>query len=100
MLLSTRIQSSKSKGIINPIWSIELEKYMTGIVQNNGHKLLAIKAMRDHIHIFIAYKLNQLIPNLVAQIKLSSNHWIRSRKLSKYKFDWENGFSVFSYSHS
>lgn len=34
-------------------WKNELEKYITGIIQNNNHKLLVINLMPDHIHIFI-----------------------------------------------
>ena len=65
------------KALIRKFWKDELEKYITGIVQNNGHKLIAIGSMPDHIHIFIGYNLNQAIPNLVEKIKTSSNHWIK-----------------------
>ena len=65
------------KALIRKSWNDELEKYITGIVQNYGHKLIAIGSMPDHIHIFIGYNLNQIIPNLVEKIKTSSNHWIK-----------------------
>jgi putative transposase len=73
-------------------WKNELEKYITGIVQKNGHKLLAISAMPDHVHIFIGYNINQLIPDLVEKIKTSSNVWIKENRLSKFKFDWQKGY--------
>jgi putative transposase len=34
-------------------WEGRLQKYITGVVQNNGHKLLAINNMPDHLHLFI-----------------------------------------------
>jgi len=77
-----------------------LEKYITGIVQNNGHKLIAIGAERDHIHIFIGYNLNQKIPDLVENIKTSSNHFIKTERLSYYPFSWQNGYGAFTHSHS
>ena len=55
--------------LIQNSWKGELEKYITGIVQNNKHKLIAIGTMPDHIHIFIGYNLNQTIPCLVENIK-------------------------------
>ena len=67
----------KREVLIRKFWKDELEKYITVIVQNNGHKLKAIGSMPDHIHILIGYNLNQAIPNLVEKIKTSSNHWIR-----------------------
>ena len=81
-------------------WKDDLEKYITGIIQNNGHKLIAIGSMPDHIHIFIGYNLNQTIPHLVEKIKTSSNHWITNKNLTRFKFYWQKGYGAFSHSHS
>ncbi|MCD6091442.1 MAG: IS200/IS605 family transposase [Bacteroidales bacterium] len=89
-----------SKALICKSWKNELEKYITGIIQNHNHKLLAIGSMPDHIHIFIGYNLNHLIPDLVEEIKTSSNAWIKYNKLSKYKFEWQKGYGAFTHSHS
>ncbi len=43
------------QALIMKNWKDELEKYITGIVQNNKHKLLSIGSMPDHIHIFMCY---------------------------------------------
>ena len=88
------------QALIQKTWKNELEKYITKIIQSNGHKLIAIGSMPDHIHIFIGYKLTQSIPDLVEKIKTSSNHWIKERKLSKFKFDWQKGYGAFTHSHS
>jgi len=86
--------------LINKIWKDELEKYLTGIIQNHGHKLLAIGSMPDHIHIFIGYNLNHLIPKLVEEIKTSSNTWIKEKRLSKFRFEWQKGYGAFTHSKS
>jgi putative transposase len=88
------------EALIKKDWRDELEKYITKIVQNHNHKLLAIGAMHDHIHIFIGYDVNQLIPDLVQNIKTSSSHWIREKKFTKFKFEWQKGYGAFSHSHS
>jgi REP element-mobilizing transposase RayT len=81
-------------------WKEELEKYITGIIQNQRHKLLAIGTMPNHIHILIGYNVNQLIPELVEHIKTSSCAWIKEKKLSKFRFGWQKGYGAFTYSHS
>ena len=86
--------------LIEKTWKEELEKYITGIIQNHGHKMLAIGSMPDHVHIFIGYNVNQLIPNLIEEIKTSTNSWIKGKKLSKFKFDWQKGYGAFTHSHS
>lgn len=74
--------------------------YIIGIIQNHQHKLLAIGSMPDHIHIFIGYNLNQLIPDLIEEIKTSSNDWIKQKNYSGFKFEWQKGYGAFTHSHS
>jgi REP element-mobilizing transposase RayT len=88
------------KALIRKDWKNELEKYITGIVQNNKHKLIAIGAMPDHIHIFIGYYLNQKIPDLVEEIKTSSSSWIKYNEKSPFRFEWQKGYGSFTYAHS
>jgi len=88
------------QALIQKTWKNDLEKYITGIIQNNKHKLLAIGSMPDHIHIFIGYNLNHRIPDLVEEIKTSTNKWINNNRLSKFKFEWQKGYGAFTHSHS
>ena len=90
----------RREALIKRDWKDELEKYITGIVQNHKHKMLAIGAMPDHIHLFIGYNVNHLIPDLVEEIKTSSNAWVKKNNLSKFRFDWQKGYGAFSHSRS
>ena len=86
--------------LIKKEWKNEMEKYITGIAQNHQHKMLSIGSMPDHIHILIGYNINQIIPEIVEEIKTSTNKWIKEKKLSKFKFDWQKGYGAFTYSRS
>ena len=86
--------------LIKPEWEEELYKYITGIVQNNKHKLIAINGIPNHIHVFIGYKPHQLIPDLLQDIKGSSSRWINRKGIVNGKFSWQAGYGAFSYSHS
>ena len=88
------------QALIRKEWKNELEMYISGIVQNHGHKMLAIGAMPDHIHIFIGYNVNQLIPDVVEMIKTSSNTWVKTKKLTPFKFEWQRGYGAFTHSKS
>jgi REP element-mobilizing transposase RayT len=78
----------------------ELHKYCTGIIQNRKHKLLAINNLKDHIHIFIGYNPVQALPDLVRDIKSSSSKFINENHWLPGKFNWQEGYGGFSYSHS
>ena len=78
----------------------EIYKYITGIITQQNHKLIAINGMPDHIHILIGYKPNSNLSDLVKQIKVSSTKFINEKRFSKYKFNWQSGYGAFSYSKS
>ena len=88
------------ENLISPSWENELFKYMTGIIQNKGQKLLCINGMADHVHILIGLKPACCLSDLVREIKKSSNTFIKEKRFIKYNFQWQEGFGAFSYSRS
>ncbi|MGB9694288.1 MAG: IS200/IS605 family transposase, partial [Fervidobacterium sp.] len=88
------------EAMISASWEEELYKYITGIVRNKGQKMLAINGMPDHIHLFIGMKPSCCLSDLVREIKKSSNEFIAEKKFSNFKFNWQEGYGAFSYSHS
>ena len=81
-------------------WEERLYQYITGIVQNKGQKMLAINVMPDHIHFFIGMKPSCCVSDLVREVKKASTDMINENKFSKSKFNWQEGYGAFSYSHS
>ena len=73
---------------------------MTGLVQNRNAKMLAIHCMPNHTHLFVGIKPIVLISDLVKEVKVESNVFINGSKWVKGKFSWQEGYGVFSYSHS
>jgi putative transposase len=86
--------------LVKKEWKNELEMYITGITQNHRHKMLSIAAMPDHLHILLGYNANHLIPELVEEIKTSTNAWIKEKRFSKFKFEWQKGYGAFTHSRS
>jgi REP element-mobilizing transposase RayT len=86
--------------IIQPSWKDELYKYITGIVQNNKHKLLTINGMPDHIHILFGFRPTQSLSDLMQDIKGDSSKWINEKGFVRGKFSWQEGYGAFSYSKS
>ncbi|MFW5663726.1 MAG: IS200/IS605 family transposase [bacterium] len=77
----------------------DLHKYITGILQKQKHKMLAINSMPDHMHIFFGMHPCD-IPALVRDIKSDSSTFINAKKLSNHRFHWQEGYGLFSYSMS
>ena len=87
------------QSLISQSWEEELYKYITGIVQKKGQKMLAINGMPDHIHFLIGMKPACSLADLVREVKKSSNEFIKEKKLCN-GFYWQEGYGAFSYSHS
>jgi putative transposase len=88
------------KVLLNKAWDERLRVYITAIVQNNGHKMLAINNVTDHIHMFIGMSPGQAASDLMRIIKGDTSKWINSQHLTTQKFYWQEGFGAFSYSRS
>lgn len=78
----------------------QVEQYITGFIQNRGHKLLAIFCMPDHIHILIGLHPKQSISKLVEEVKITSSKFIRKQPWMPFHFEWQRGYGAFSYSKS
>jgi REP element-mobilizing transposase RayT len=78
----------------------ELHKYITGLVQHRKAKMLAVHCMPDHMHLFVGFRPVISISEFVKEIKVESNQFINAKRCVRGKFSWQEGYGVFSYSHS
>jgi len=88
------------QNMIDPVWKEDLYKYMTGIIQNHGHKVIIINGMPDHVHCLIGFRPVQALSELVKFLKQDSSRWINDNRLTICRFRWQEGFGAFSYSKS
>lgn len=88
------------ENLISPKWKDELHKYIAGIIKGKDQKPIIVNGMPDHIHAFIGLKPSMKISDLVRDIKNNSTNYINENKFVRDKFCWQEGYGVFSYSHS
>lgn len=86
--------------VIGNTWKEELYRYITGIVQNQGHKVLAINGMPDHVHLFFGMRPAQSLSDLMRAVKGDSSKWINDKRFVRGRFSWQEGYGAFSYSKS
>src|ERR1051326_370525 len=80
------------QNLIRPENKEELQKYITGIVTNQGQKLLAIHCMPDHTHILIGLRPVIALSDLVREIKADSSNFINDKKWILGRFNWQEGY--------
>lgn len=86
--------------MLNTQWDNRLRLYITAIVQNHGHKMLAINNVADHMHLFVGLNPSQSISDMLGNVKRESSEWINKEKLTGSKFHWQDGYGAFSHSAS
>ena len=76
----------------------ELHKYISGIVDRRGQKMLSIFCMPDHAHILVGMRPSISVSDLTRDIKAGSSNFINDKRwagaISIGKRDW--GVLVFS----
>ena len=86
--------------LIQSKWKNDLHRYIAGIVEQQGHKLMQINGMPDHIHALISMNPKQSASDLMFHIKRGSSLWINDNRFVMGKFSWQEGFAAFSYGKS
>jgi putative transposase len=71
---------------------------MAGIIQHHKSHPYLINGVEDHLHILTHVHQTVAIANLVKEIKISSNQFIKQRRLFPDFVEWQVGYSAFSYS--
>jgi len=75
-----------------------IEKYITGVVNNNGCYLYAIYANPEHLHFLVSLRPDVDEESLATIIADSSGRFINENKLCTGLFLWQRSCSAFSVS--
>ncbi len=75
-----------------------IEKYMTGIVNNNDSQLYAIYANPEHAHFLVSRSPRISEEQLASIVAESSQTFINQNKLCRHHFAWQESASAFSVS--
>lgn len=78
----------------------ELHRYITGVVQNRGAKVMAVHCMPDHVHLFVGFGPTLLIANLVGMSRPLLRPGLKKKRWVSAPFYWQEGYGAFSYSQS
>ena len=78
----------------------ELHQYITGILTHQKQKVIQINSMPDHLHFLIGMSPDARLSELVRDVKQHSTRFINRKQWVVGKFQWQRGYSAFTYSHS
>jgi putative transposase len=91
---------SGRQSLISKEHKIEIYKFITSVIQNKKHKVMAINGMPDHVHLLIGLGPELALSDLVRDVKAGSSKLINDKRWVTGHFTWQRGFGAFSYSRS
>ena len=77
-----------------------LYPYMGGIVRAEKGALYDIGGVEDHVHLYLRWRPDGSISDLMRTVKARSSKWIHDTFPDLAEFAWQEGYSVFSVSKS
>jgi len=77
-----------------------IEKYITGIVNNNDSKLYAIYANPEHVHFLVSRSPKLSEEDLATIVAESSERFVNENRLCIGRFSWQESAAAFSVSKS
>jgi putative transposase len=85
---------------INPDLAERLYPYIGGIVRDEKGTLYEIGGVEDHLHMYLRWRTDESVSNLMRSVKASSSRWIHENFPQLNAFAWQEGYAVFSVSKS
>lgn len=86
--------------VIKNEWKSQLFAVIGNLINETKCKTILINGMLDHVHCFLGLKPVVSVSELMKTVKAKSSKYINDRALTAERFEWQEGYGVFSYSQS
>ena len=70
------------------------------LINETGSKTILVNGVEDHVHCFFGLKPSIDVSKVMQITKAKSSKWINESGIFQRRFEWQDGFGAFSYSHS
>ena len=86
--------------VIDKSWSNRLYGVIGNLINESNCKTIIINGVEDHVHCFIGLRPVVSVSELLKTVKAKSSKYINDHSLTSSRFEWQEGYGVFSYSQS
>ena len=86
--------------VIDKAWKQTLFGVIGNLINETKCKTIIVNGVADHVHCFFGLKPVVSVSELMQTVKAKSSKYINDHHLTKERFEWQEGYGVFSYSQS
>jgi REP element-mobilizing transposase RayT len=100
IFLQTVFAVKYRRAIINKEWQGKLFSVIGNLINETNCTTIIVNGVEDHVHCFVSLKPAISVSELMKNVKAKSSKYINDNQLTSQRFEWQEGFGVFSYSHT
>jgi len=86
--------------VIEKDWQANLFAVIGSLINEANCKTLIVNGVEDHVHCLIGLKPVVSVSELMKAVKAKSSKYINDHSLTPKRFEWQEGYGVFSYGQS
>ena len=86
--------------VIHQEWRPLLQGIIGNLINETSNKTIIVNGVEDHVHCFFGLRPVDSVSEIMKVVKAKSSKYINDHLLTPHRFEWQEGFGVFSYSHS
>lgn len=86
--------------VIDKTWRGQLFGVIGNLINEANCKTILVNGVEDHVHCLIGLKPVISVSELMKTVKAKSSKYINDHSLTAERFEWQEGYGVFSYGQS
>ena len=88
------------RAVIHKSWKEKLFGVIGNLINESDCKTIIVNGVEDHVHCLIGLKPVISVSELMKTVKAKSSKYLNDHKLTENRFEWQEGYGVFSYGQS
>ncbi len=83
--------------VLDKAWREKVQGVMGNLINETGCKNIIVNGVEDHMHCFVGLRPAVSVSELMKTVKAKTSKYINDHNLTKARFEWQEGYGVFSY---
>ena len=95
--LQTDFAVNYRAAVMDKTWRSKVQDVIGNLINVTGCKTIIVTGVEDHMHSFLGLKPVISVSDLMKTVKAKSSKYINDHSLTTNRFEWQDGYGVFSY---
>ena len=83
--------------VLDKEWRSTVQGVIGNLINETGCKTIIVNGVEDHMHCFLGLRPAVSVSELMKIVKAKSSKYINDHSLTANRFEWQEGYGVFSY---